>query len=67
MTKITHEAEVQRQHPRYRLPVRCIHNGMQVAVVDISVGGLGIRTGSLDVKPGRVLELTLVFPSAVMN
>jgi alginate biosynthesis protein Alg44 len=35
---------------------------MQVAVVDISVGGLGLRTGSLDVKPGRVLDLTLVFP-----
>ncbi|NBJ13146.1 PilZ domain-containing protein [Microvirga arsenatis] len=62
MTKITHEAEVQRQHPRYRLPVRCIHNGTPVAVVDISVGGLALRSGSLDVKPGRILDLTLVFP-----
>lgn len=62
MTKITHEAEVQRQHPRYRIPVRCIHQGVQVAVVDVSVGGIALRSGSLDVTPGRVLELTLVFP-----
>ncbi len=62
MTRITHEAEVQRQHPRYRLPVKCIHNGMQLAVVDISVGGLGLRTGSVDAKPGQVLDLTLAFP-----
>jgi alginate biosynthesis protein Alg44 len=62
MTKITHEAEVQRQHPRYRLPVKCIHNGMQLAVVDVSVGGIGLRTGSLDVKAGNVLDLTLAFP-----
>lgn len=62
MTKITHEAEVQRQHPRYRLPVKCIHNGIQLAVVDVSVGGIGLRTGSLDAKPGNVLDLTLAFP-----
>src|SRR5918994_3212959 len=62
MTRITHEAEVQRQHPRYRLPVKCIHNGAQLAVVDISVGGLGLRTGSLDAKLGQVLDLTLAFP-----
>jgi alginate biosynthesis protein Alg44 len=62
MTKITHEAEVQRQHPRYRLPVRCIHNGTQISVVDVSVGGLALRAGSLSVQPGKVLDLTLVFP-----
>lgn len=62
MTKITHEAEVQRQHPRYRLPVRCFHEGVQISVVDISVGGLGLRSGLLDVKPGRFLDLTLAFP-----
>jgi alginate biosynthesis protein Alg44 len=62
MTKITHEAEVQRQHPRYRLPVKCIHNGAQLSVVDISVGGLALRTGLLDAKPGRALDLTLAFP-----
>ncbi|MBQ0822443.1 PilZ domain-containing protein [Microvirga terrae] len=62
MTKITHEAEVQRQHPRYRIPVRCIYNGSQVSVVDVSVGGIGLRTGAIDAKPGRVLDLTLVFP-----
>jgi alginate biosynthesis protein Alg44 len=62
MTKITHEAEVQRQHPRYRIPIRCIYNGSQISVVDVSVGGIGLRDGSLDVKPGRVLDLTLVFP-----
>jgi mannuronan synthase len=62
MTKITHEAEVQRQHPRYRIPIRCIYNGTQISVVDVSVGGIGLRISSLDVKPGRVLDLILVFP-----
>jgi alginate biosynthesis protein Alg44 len=62
MTKIVHEAEVQRQHPRYRIPIRCIYNGTQASVVDVSVGGIGLRAGSFDVKPGRVLDLTLVFP-----
>ena len=62
MTKITHEAEVQRQHPRYRIPVRCIHDGTQFSVIDISVGGLSLRTGSLDAKPGHLLDLTIIFP-----
>ena len=62
MTKIAHEAEVQRQHPRYRIPIRCIYNGTQISVVDVSVGGIGLRAGSFEVKPGRVLDLTLVFP-----
>ena len=61
MTKIAHEAEVQRQHPRYRIPIRCIYNGTQISVVDVSVGGIGLRAGSFEVKPGRVLVLTRVF------
>jgi alginate biosynthesis protein Alg44 len=35
---------------------------MQIPVVDVSVGGLGVRTGILDAKPGLVIDLTLVFP-----
>ncbi|MBB4039005.1 alginate biosynthesis protein Alg44 [Microvirga flocculans] len=62
MTKITHEAEVQRQHPRYRFPVKCLYNGKQIAVIDISVGGLGLRDGGMEIKPGSVLDLTLAFP-----
>lgn len=62
MTMITHEAEVQRQHPRYRLPMKCIHAGSPVSVIDLSVGGIGIRKGAFAALPGNVLDLTLIFP-----
>ncbi|WP_445503630.1 PilZ domain-containing protein [Microvirga sp. G4-2] len=62
MSTITHEAEVQRQHPRYRLPMRCLHNGMSVSVIDLSVGGIGIRTGVVDARSGDIVDLVLVFP-----
>nr|WP_279306642.1 PilZ domain-containing protein [Microvirga solisilvae] len=62
MSTITHEAEVQRQHPRYRLPMRCLHGGVAVSVVDLSVGGVGLRTGSFSVRPCEIVDLVLVFP-----
>ena len=62
MSTITHEAEVQRQHPRYRLPMRCLHNGSLISVIDLSVGGIGVRTGTLSARAGQIVELTLVFP-----
>lgn len=62
MSTITHEAEVQRQHPRYRLPMKCLHGGVPVSVIDLSVGGIGIRDGVLDVRPGDIAELVLIFP-----
>jgi mannuronan synthase len=62
MSTITHEAEVQRQHPRYRLPMRCLHGGAPVSVIDLSVGGIGIRTGVVDARPGDIVELVLIFP-----
>ncbi len=62
MTMITHEAEVQRQHPRYRLPMKCLHAGTQVPVIDLSVGGIGVRSGGFHAVPGHVVDLTLIFP-----
>ncbi|HZH11306.1 MAG TPA: PilZ domain-containing protein [Microvirga sp.] len=62
MSTITHEAEVQRQHPRYRLPMRCLHGGTPVSVVDLSVGGIGLRTGAFAARPGEIVDLMLVFP-----
>ncbi|WP_160310431.1 PilZ domain-containing protein [Microvirga vignae] len=62
MSTITHEAEVQRQHPRYRLPVRCLHGGMPVSVIDLSVGGMGVRIGVVDARPSDIVELVLIFP-----
>jgi len=62
MSTITHEAEVQRQHPRYRLPMRCLHNGTPVSVIDLSVGGIGVRAGAFDAKPGHIVDLMLIFP-----
>lgn len=62
MSTITHEAEVQRQHPRYRLPMRCLHGGTPVSVIDLSVGGIGVRAGAFDARPGNVVDLTLIFP-----
>src|SRR5690349_15867286 len=62
MTMITHEAEVQRQHPRYRLPMKCLHAGTQVSVIDLSVGGIGVRSGTFPAVPGHIVDLTLIFP-----
>ncbi|MXQ11761.1 PilZ domain-containing protein [Microvirga makkahensis] len=62
MSTITHEAEVQRQHPRYRLPMRCLHMGAPVSVIDLSVGGIGVRSSAFESRPGSVVDLTLVFP-----
>lgn len=59
---ITHEAEVQRQHPRYRLPMKCLHAGTQVQVIDLSVGGIGVRSGAFNAVPGHIVALTLAFP-----
>jgi alginate biosynthesis protein Alg44 len=42
--------------------VKCLWEGVQVPVVDISVGGLGLRSEALEAWTGRVLDLTLVFP-----
>lgn len=62
MSSITHEAEVQRQHPRYRLPMRCLHAGRPVSVIDLSVGGIGIKTGVVEASLGDIVEFVLVFP-----
>jgi alginate biosynthesis protein Alg44 len=62
MSTITHEAEVQRQHPRYRLPMRCLHDGAAVSVIDLSVGGIGVRTGAFVARQGDKADLTLIFP-----
>jgi len=62
MSTITHEAEVQRQHPRYRLPMRCLHDGKPVSVIDLSVGGIGIKTGVVEAHAGDIVEFVLVFP-----
>ncbi|MGO4386524.1 PilZ domain-containing protein [Microvirga sp. 2YAF29] len=59
---ITHEAEVQRQHPRYRLPMKCLYAGTQVQVIDLSIGGIGVRNGAFDAVPGCIVALTLIFP-----
>jgi mannuronan synthase len=59
---ITHEAEVQRQHPRYRLPMKCLHAGTQVQVIDLSIGGIGVRSGAFNAIPGHIVAMTLIFP-----
>lgn len=62
MSKIVHEAETQRQHPRYKMPVRVELFGKQYIASDISVGGVGIKEADFDLGVGRVEKGKLIFP-----
>jgi alginate biosynthesis protein Alg44 len=59
---IVHEADVQRQHARYRLPVQAQFGDQSFDVLDWSVGGFALAAGRLELAPKRVLSFRLVFP-----
>ncbi len=55
MASIRYEAETQRQHPRYRLPMQAYVGGRAYEVLDWSLGGFALKGGS-EFRPGeRVL------------
>ncbi|SMD13151.1 PilZ domain-containing protein [Fulvimarina manganoxydans] len=61
MASIKHEAEVQRQYPRYRLPIDAIVNGVAYKVLDWSMGGFAIARGGA-LFPGEIVQANLVIP-----
>jgi alginate biosynthesis protein Alg44 len=62
MSDISHEAEVQRQHTRYRIPMRCELRGTQYEVADWSIGGFGLASVSDELKAGRLEPVRISFP-----
>lgn len=61
---INHQAEVQRQHVRIRIPLNCDAAGRTVEVVDWSVAGIGIVSIDKSWRVGHILPLTITFPFA---
>jgi mannuronan synthase len=59
--RIVHEAEVQRQHPRFRIPAQCLINGAAYEVFDWSLGGLAILGFEDALAIGDLLDLQIVY------
>ncbi|KKC33948.1 HlyD family efflux transporter periplasmic adaptor subunit [Devosia psychrophila] len=59
---IKFEADVQRQHARYRLPLTCAIGDRLYSVSDWSVAGLSIAAENAAFLPDRNYNLKLVFP-----
>ncbi len=59
--RIVHEAEVQRQHPRFRIPAQCIINGAPYEVFDWSLGGIAILGYDTPLSIGDLLDLRIVY------
>ena len=62
MSEVAHEAETQRQHTRYRIPMRCELRGSTFDVYDWSIGGLALKDPPPDLKVGRKEAVKLSFP-----
>ena len=65
MRQIVHEAETQRQHARYKLPLKVFFKGKLYKVADWSVGGIGIVgiDADSDAEVGAVSTFRIIFPS----
>ncbi len=62
MSALVHEAFVQRQHTRYKLPLDVTFAGRAHRAVDWSVAGVGIEGVEIDIGVGSVHPLLLEFP-----
>ena len=64
MRQIVHEAETQRQHARYKLPLKVFFKGKLFKVADWSVGGIGIAGIDADTEAevGSVSTFRIIFP-----
>jgi alginate biosynthesis protein Alg44 len=58
---MSYEAELQRQHPRYRLPMRATIEGTTYQVHDWSMNGFAIEVGGLTVGKEVMASLTIPF------
>lgn len=61
MGSMSYEAELQRQHPRYRLPMRATIDGTTYQVHDWSMNGFAIDTGGFTVGKNVMASLTVPF------
>jgi mannuronan synthase len=59
---IVHEAEVQRQHARYRIPLEVLYKGHNYRVADWSLGGFALLDAPIDSPKGTIEQFTLIFP-----
>jgi len=62
MNVVKFEADVQRQHPRFKLPLKCIIEGYRYECLDWSVGGIGVATGKTRLQEFGTFPVDLEFP-----
>ncbi|MDS7597960.1 PilZ domain-containing protein [Agrobacterium tumefaciens] len=62
MSVVSFEADEQRQHTRYKLPLKCVIDQHRYSSIDWSLGGVGVATGNENFEPGKVLPLQLQIP-----
>jgi alginate biosynthesis protein Alg44 len=58
--RIVHEAEVQRQHPRFRIAAQCILEGAPHPVFDWSLGGVSVLGVETAYAVGDLVDLRIV-------
>lgn len=59
---VSFEADTQRQHQRYKLPLKCIIDGYRYSCLDWSVGGVGVATGRTVFPQFETFPIELEFP-----
>lgn len=62
MNVVKFEADVQRQHARYKLPLKCVIEGYRYNCLDWSVGGVGVATGKTVLPELKTFPVDLEFP-----
>ncbi len=62
MNVVKFEADVQRQHARYKLPLKCVIDGYRYNCLDWSVGGIGVATGKTVLPELKTFPVDLEFP-----
>ncbi|EPE94405.1 PilZ domain-containing protein [Rhizobium grahamii] len=62
MNVVKFEADVQRQHPRFKLPLKCVIEGYRYDCLDWSVGGIGVATGKTVLPEFTTFPVDLEFP-----
>jgi alginate biosynthesis protein Alg44 len=59
---VTFEADAQRQHQRYKLPLKCVIDGYRYSCFDWSLGGAGVATGRTVLPEFKTFPIELEFP-----
>ncbi|WP_431323911.1 HlyD family efflux transporter periplasmic adaptor subunit [Rhizobium sp. YTU87027] len=62
MNVVKFEADVHRQHARYKLPLKCVIDGYRYNCLDWSVGGIGVATGKTVLPEFKTFPIDLEFP-----